>query len=70
MLFQKVPEPKSGKNRMHLDIHVSDLEAEASRLEALGATRRQAETVSEHGSSWVLMADPEGNEFCICDSEL
>ena len=70
LLLQRVPEPKSGKNRMHLDIHTPDIEAEATRLEGLGATRQEPEQMSEHGTNWVLMADPEGNEFCICDSEL
>ena len=68
LLPQGVPEPKTGKNRMHLDIHTPDIEAEASRLVDLGATRVQAEPLSEHGSNWVLMHDPEGNEFCVCDT--
>lgn len=68
LLLQRVPEPKAAKNRMHLDIEVADIEAEASRLEALGATRVQPETMHEHGTTWVLMNDPEGNEFCICDA--
>jgi predicted enzyme related to lactoylglutathione lyase len=67
LLLQKVDEPKSGKNRMHLDIEVADIETEATRLEALGATRVQPEQLSEHGSTWILMLDPEGNEFCVCD---
>ena len=69
LLLQRVAEPKSAKNRMHLDIHVTDIEAEATRLEGLGATRTAGQPVSEHGHSWVLMADPEGNEFCVCDAE-
>ncbi|HEX4820468.1 MAG TPA: VOC family protein [Acidimicrobiales bacterium] len=68
LLLQKVPEDKTGKNRMHLDIHTPDIEAEAHRLETLGATRVAHAPVSEHGHSWVLMADPEGNEFCVCDA--
>jgi len=68
LLLQGVPEPKTGKNRMHLDIHTPDIEAEASRLIDLGATRVQPEALSEHGSNWVLMHDPEGNEFCVCDT--
>jgi predicted enzyme related to lactoylglutathione lyase len=67
LLLQKVPEPKAGKNRMHLDFHVPDIEAEAARLEALGARRLEAAPYGEHGTSWFLMADPEGNEFCVCD---
>ena len=67
LLLQKVPEAKDGKNRMHLDIDAADIEAEAARLEALGARRLDPSPRSEHGSAWVLMADPEGNEFCVCD---
>ncbi len=68
LLLQRVPEPKTGKNRMHLDIHTPDIEEEAARLHGLGATRVRAEPLSEHGSSWILMQDPEGNEFCVCDA--
>lgn len=68
LLLQHVDEPKSVKNRMHLDIEVADIEAEAARLVALGATRVRDDQLSEHGSSWILMADPEGNEFCVCDA--
>ncbi|HZJ26263.1 MAG TPA: VOC family protein [Acidimicrobiia bacterium] len=67
LLLQRVPEVKSAKNRMHLDIHVADIEAEAKRLAALGAQRLRAEVVEEHETHWFLMTDPEGNEFCICD---
>jgi predicted enzyme related to lactoylglutathione lyase len=67
LLLQAVPEEKAGKNRMHLDFEVGDIEAEAARLEALGARRVAAEQLHEHGTSWVLMTDPEGNEFCVCD---
>ena len=67
LLLQRVAEPKSVKNRMHLDIETADIDAECSRLLELGATRLQRDTCSEHGSTWILMADPEGNEFCICD---
>jgi predicted enzyme related to lactoylglutathione lyase len=67
LLLQGVPEEKAGKNRMHLDIEVGDIEAEAARLEVLGARRVASEQMHEHGTSWVLMTDPEGNEFCVCD---
>jgi predicted enzyme related to lactoylglutathione lyase len=67
LLLQGVPEGKVGKNRMHLDIEVGDIETEAARLEAIGARRVAAEQMHEHGTSWVLMTDPEGNEFCVCD---
>jgi hypothetical protein len=52
---------------MHLDIETPDIENEAIRLEALGARRLQSEPLGEHSTSWFLMADPEGNEFCVCD---
>jgi hypothetical protein len=68
LLLQRVPEAKTLKNRMHLDIHAVDIEAEAGRLEALGARRGQPDQLHEHGTSWILMTDPEGNEFCVCDS--
>ena len=67
LLLQAVPEPKTAKNRMHLDIDTPDVEAEAARLEALGARRLEADVRNEHGTNWVTMADPEGNEFCVCD---
>jgi predicted enzyme related to lactoylglutathione lyase len=52
---------------MHLDIDASDIEGEATRLEALGARRIHAAQIHEHGTAWILMTDPEGNEFCVCD---
>lgn len=67
LLIQRVPEAKTVKNRMHLDIDAVDIEAEATRLEALGARRVQPDQLHEHGTSWILMVDPEGNEFCVCD---
>jgi predicted enzyme related to lactoylglutathione lyase len=68
LLLQRVTEPKATKNRMHLDIEVPDIDVEADRLCGLGAQRVSDDTCSEHGSTWILMADPEGNEFCICDN--
>jgi len=66
LLLQRVPEPKVSKNRMHLDIETGDVDAEVARLESIGATRVEAEARTEHDSRWVVMADPEGNEFCVC----
>lgn len=63
LLFIQVPEPRTVKNRVHLDVGVSDVDAEAARLIELGATR--GETHRGHGFVWAVMADPEGNEFCI-----
>jgi predicted enzyme related to lactoylglutathione lyase len=66
LLLQRVSEPKQGKNRMHLDIKVPDVEAEVGRLVALGAKRVSDSPMEEHGAQWVVMNDPEGNEFCVC----
>jgi hypothetical protein len=65
VLFQQVPEPKTGKNRLHLDVRFGPerQEAEVSRLLALGATELWRGSQGPH--SWVTMADPEGNEFCV-----
>lgn len=67
LLLQRVPEAKAGKNRMHFDLHTPDIEAEATRLETLGARRLDDGPLNEHGSAWIRMSDPEGNEFCVCD---
>jgi catechol-2,3-dioxygenase len=67
LLLQQVPEEKAGKNWMHLDIEVPDIESLASRLEGLGASRVSHGVEAEHGSRWIIMTDPEGNEFCVCD---
>lgn len=74
ILIQKVPEPKTAKNRCHLDISVTDrsmdsierraaLDAEADRLVSLGATRLG--DFDEAIGTWIVMQDPEGNEFCL-----
>ena len=65
LALQRVPEARAGKNRMHLDMWVADVESESARLEALGATRLQEKPFEEHGLLWYQFADPEGNEFCI-----
>jgi hypothetical protein len=62
-LFVQVPEPKVAKNRMHLDVMTPDPEAEVARLVELGATR--VVDMDEYGYKWTVMADPEGNEFCV-----
>ncbi|MFD9909754.1 VOC family protein [Streptomyces sp. NPDC059063] len=65
VLFQRVPEEKSGKNRLHLDVHAEPgtRDAEVARLEALGAA--VVRQVRAAGGAWVVMTDPEGNEFCV-----
>ena len=65
LLLQGVPEPKSGKNRMHLDIVVEEIETEVDRLQGLGAHRIDEEVQMFGGTRWVRMADPEQNEFCV-----
>lgn len=65
-LLQKVPEQKTGKNRMHIDVTANDIEAKAAELEQIGARRLSEGTVSQFGMNWIVMADPEGNEFCVC----
>jgi predicted enzyme related to lactoylglutathione lyase len=65
LLLQRVPEPRAGKNRMHLDIIVDDIEAEVLRLETLGARRIDQDVQSFGGTRWVRMSDPELNEFCV-----
>ena len=64
LLFVKVPEPKTVKNRLHIDVRArnSTQEAEVERLLALGA--RHAD-VGQGEQTWVVLADPEGNEFCV-----
>ena len=65
MLFQHVPEAKTVKNRLHLDVHVGPerREAEVARLIASGAT--ELWRASQGPYEWVTLADPEGNEFCV-----
>ncbi|MFE2428961.1 VOC family protein [Streptomyces sp. NPDC059373] len=59
--FHQVPEPKSVKNRLHLDLISSTFEAESQRLVALGASRIR--DVAQGSARWTTFADPEGNEF-------
>ena len=60
--FLRVPEGKSGKNRLHLDLRSSDLAEATEQAVALGATR--ADDIYD-GGVWQVLRDPEGNEFCI-----
>jgi len=62
--FQRVPEAKAGKNRVHLDLVVNDLDASTAEVEALGGRWLEPGTTRElEGFFWRCMADPEGNEF-------
>ena len=63
--FERVPEPKVGKNRVHLDMNVDDRAGHVARLSALGATALQEVYDSGGEFSWTVMQDPEGNEFCV-----
>ncbi len=63
LLFLRVPEGKSVKNRLHLDLRPSDQDAEVARLEQLGA--RRVSVGQDQAVTWVVMADPDGNEFCV-----
>jgi predicted enzyme related to lactoylglutathione lyase len=63
LLVCRVPEGKTVKNRLHLDLRPSDQDAEVARLEQLGA--RRVSVGQDDTVSWVVMADPEGNEFCV-----
>jgi hypothetical protein len=63
LLFLRVPEEKAGKNRLHLDLRPLDQAAEVARLESLGA--RRADVGQGPEVSWVVLADPDGNEFCV-----
>ncbi|MBI5090762.1 MAG: VOC family protein [Actinobacteria bacterium] len=62
-LFIQVPEVKTAKNRMHVDLTTDDRHAEVARLVALGAT--QVGEHDEYGHRWTVLQDPEGNEFCV-----
>jgi hypothetical protein len=76
LFFQKVPEGKVAKNRMHLDLNVGGggsipleerrarVDAEVARLKALGASDERG-PIEKRGEYWVRMNDPEGNEFCV-----
>ena len=63
LAFGRVPDPAPGKNRVHLELSSDDRAGEVARLVALGAT-----VVAEHevpGLQWTVLADPEGNQFCV-----
>jgi hypothetical protein len=65
IFFQRVPEPKTAKNRLHLDTAAADRESEVRRLAGLGATVFRE--LDEGGSRWTVMRDPDGNEFCVME---
>ena len=63
--FQRVPDLKVTKNRLHLDLTVEDLDDACSRVEALGGRQVSGQAITEYGYTWTVMQDPEGNEFCV-----
>ena len=65
ILFLKNSDLKNVKNRLHLDLRPDDQDAEVRRLEKLGAKRIEIGQSADPDTSWVVMADPEGNEFCV-----
>lgn len=66
LLFLAVPEGKTIKNRLHIDLTPDDQQAEVERLIGMGARRVD---IGQGDSSWVVLADPEGNEFCVLAAE-
>jgi predicted enzyme related to lactoylglutathione lyase len=65
LLLQRVPDVKGQKNRLHLDLRTPDLDTEVRRVVGLGATLLTREPVAEDGWLWHILADPDGNEFCV-----
>ncbi|MEX0682665.1 MAG: VOC family protein [Dehalococcoidia bacterium] len=64
--FQQVPEPKTVKNRLHLDLRPDNRAAEVARLMALGASKLR-DVQHDSGGAWTVMQDPQGNEFCVME---
>ncbi|MFJ8909867.1 VOC family protein [Amycolatopsis sp. NPDC102389] len=67
LAFQRVPEPRAGKNRVHLDFGTDDMEKEVDRLIGLGAKKLDRHEMP--GMAWTVLADPVGNEFCVATHE-
>jgi predicted enzyme related to lactoylglutathione lyase len=65
LLLQRVPEVKNTKNRMHFDLRTRDLVVETARVRALGAAMLTSGPILEDGWTWHILADPDGNEFCV-----
>jgi predicted enzyme related to lactoylglutathione lyase len=64
--LQRVSEKKVSKNRLHLDLFTSEPREDIAALESIGATPLGAPLTGSEGGWWQVMADPEGNEFCVC----
>lgn len=65
VLLQRTADAKHGKNRLHLDLRTPDLDAEVSRITSLGAKLLTSQPVREDDFEWHVLADPDGNEFCV-----
>ena len=65
ILFLKVPDKKVVKNRFHLDLRPDDRDAEVARIKKLGAVEVEIGQSQDANTTWVVLADPEGNEFCV-----
>jgi catechol 2,3-dioxygenase-like lactoylglutathione lyase family enzyme len=65
VLLQRTADPKHGKNRVHLDLRTRHLDTEVSRVTALGATVLTSQPIIEDDWVWHVLADPDGNEFCV-----
>jgi catechol 2,3-dioxygenase-like lactoylglutathione lyase family enzyme len=63
LIFLRVPDGKSGQNRLHLDLRPRDQAGEVARVESLGA--RRVDVGQGDDATWVVLADPDGNEFCV-----
>ena len=60
-----MPEARTVKNRVHVDLGADNREAEIERLIGLGATRGETHKMAEYGITWTVLQDPEGNELCV-----
>ena len=67
--LQRVSEPKQTKNRLHLDLYVLDPQSTIARLVEIGARVISPVRTGSEGGWWQVLVDPEGNEFCVCQSE-
>ena len=67
IIILQVPEPKSAKNRVHVEFKTEDLKAEANRIVELGATLIEEREFGD--TQWIVMQDPEGNEFCLVNPD-
>jgi catechol 2,3-dioxygenase-like lactoylglutathione lyase family enzyme len=65
ILLQRVADKKRDKNRVHLDLRTPDLESEVKRVLGLGAVQLTGQPLEEFGWRWHVLADPDGNEFCV-----